>query len=178
MDQKQFGIAYENGCKRTLNFLLSRGLSEDQASETAQAAWVRGWERRNQIRDEQKTLTWVNSIALNMYRSNVRRERNKQEFQEMAIPPRVNLAGIDLERMLNRCSNKDRTLLEKRYLEGYDIGDLARENCCTATAIRVRLMRARRNLRQKFAKRPELYRFCGDARVDWNGRSSACSHSV
>ncbi len=148
MTRTEFGTAYADGCQRTVRFLLSRGLSVDEAHETAQAAWVRGWERRCQIRDRNKALTWVNSIALNLYRNQLRRDRKKEEMQDLAIPPRVSLIGIDLRRMLDRCRFSDRELLEKRYFFGYEIGELARDQGCSQTAIRVRLLRARRSLRR------------------------------
>jgi len=150
MTRKEFGAAYVNGCNRTVRFLLSRGLSEDDARETAQAAWVRGWERRDQIRDSEKTLTWVNSIALNLYRSRRRRDYRQEELDEFPIPPRVSLIAIDVRRMMDRCSNTDRDLLEKRYFYGYGMKELARDQGCSQTAVRVRLMRARRSLRRMF----------------------------
>ena len=157
MTQKEFGSAYTNGCNRTVRFLLSRGLSEDEARETAQAAWVRGWERRGQIRDGDKTLTWVNSIALNLYRSQRRRDHKKEELQEFPIPPRVDLIAIDVHRMLSRCRVTDRELLRKRYFYGYEIDELARDQGCSQTAVRVRLMRARRSLRRLLEERPGSY---------------------
>lgn len=42
------------------------------ACESAQAAWVRGWGRLGQLRDETLVLTWVNTIALNVYRRLIR----------------------------------------------------------------------------------------------------------
>ena len=153
MTRKEFGTAYENGCTRTVRFLLSRGLSEDEAKETAQAAWVRGWERRNQIRDSERTLTWVNSIALNLYRSQKRRDHRLGEMQEFPVPPSVSLLAIDVKRMLQRCRNSERELLEKRYFYGYEIEELAIEQGCSETAVRVRLLRARRHLRHIFEER-------------------------
>jgi RNA polymerase sigma-70 factor (ECF subfamily) len=150
MTQSEYGTAYQDGCNRTVRFLLSRGLSEDAARETAQAAWVRGWERRAQIRDEQKTLTWVNSIALNLYRSQLRREQKREPMREISAPPRVSLDAIDACLMLDRCRRSDRDLMAGRYLFGYEIHELARDQGCTETAVRVRLMRARRHMRRLF----------------------------
>ena len=150
MTQGEFGTAYLDGCNRTVRFLLSRGLSEDAARETAQAAWARGWERRAQIRDDQKSLTWVNSIALNLYRSQLRREQKHEPMREMSVPTRVSLDSIDARLLLDRCRRCDRELLVRRYLFGYELRELARDQGCTATAVRVRLMRARRVLRGLF----------------------------
>ncbi|MBZ5495358.1 MAG: hypothetical protein LAP85_03070 [Acidobacteriia bacterium] len=115
---------------------------------------VRGWERRAQIRDSEKTLTWVNSIALNLYRTQRRRDRKREEIREFPIPPRVSLVAINVHHLLDQCRHTDRELLEKRYFFGYEIEDLAREQNCSQTAVRVRLMRARRILRQLFEEDP------------------------
>lgn len=165
MTQIQYGRAYEDGRQRTVGFLLSRGLSQEQALETAQAAWVRGWERRRQIRDAEKTLTWVNSIALNMYRSRIRKDAQLQEFHELAVNPKLNLAAIDVNRMLDKCGSKERNLLKRRYFDGCEIDEIASECRCSKTAVRVRLVRARRSLRRKFDRKP-MQRSC--SRFEWN----------
>jgi len=154
MTQEQFASAYETGCQRTMGFLLAKGLREPEAAETAQAAWARGWEHRGQLRDSSKAVTWVNSIALNLFRTRLRRNSRMREMPEIAVPPRASGTEVDVERMLHRCKPNVRKLLEAHYLEGYDIADLARKHGCTRTAIRVRLVRARRTLREKFEQVP------------------------
>ena len=51
MTREEYGAAYKKGYNLTVRFLVSRGLSYDSAQETAQAAWVKGWERLGQLRD-------------------------------------------------------------------------------------------------------------------------------
>ncbi len=148
MTRKEFAAAYQIGCTRTARFLLARGVSQDEALETAQAAWVRGWERHAQLRNVDKTLTWINSIALNLYRTHWRKDHREEEIRDFPVPAQVNLFGIDLDRMLGRCRHRDRELLVKRYYLGYEIAELARDQGCSQTALRVRLMRARKCLRR------------------------------
>ena len=74
MTTEEYGNAYQRGYNLTVRFLVSRGLTYDSAQETAQAAWVKGWERLGQLRDSKMVLTWMNSIALNIHRSFMRRE--------------------------------------------------------------------------------------------------------
>ena len=153
MTQEEYGTAYERGRKKTINFLRSRGVPEDDAQEATQAAWVRGWERRHQIRDKQKALSWVNSIALNMYRSTLSDQAHFREFLGFSVPPRINLEAIDVEKMLKRCHPRDRALLEDYYLDGRETRELAAAGRCSEVAIRVRLVRARESLRRRL-KRP------------------------
>src|SRR5258708_22043158 len=72
MTTEGFGQAYSRGFDVTIRFLTSRGLRRDHACEVAQAAWVKGWERLGQLRDERFVFTWVNTIALNVYRKAIR----------------------------------------------------------------------------------------------------------
>jgi RNA polymerase sigma factor (sigma-70 family) len=132
---------------------LSRGLPEDQAVETAQAAWVRGLEKLHQVRDAQKALTWVNSIALNLYRNQVRKDIKLEALRELPVTVGPNLASIDVNRMLAWCSKNDRALLTYRYLDERDIAEIAEDYGCSQTAVRVRLVRARQRLRDRSARR-------------------------
>lgn len=154
MTRTTFGEAYQEGHGRTLHFLLSKGFPEHVAEETAQAAWARGWERRRQLRSQQSTIPWVNSIALNMVRTRLRRDNRLDEYEDRPVPPGNLDAAIDVERMLDRCPERYRGLLERRYLRGWDIRELAEEDGCTRRAIRVRLFRARKHLRERFGDEP------------------------
>lgn len=152
--REAFAQAYEDGHSHTVNFLQSKGFPPQEAEETAQAAWVRGWERRWQLRQPAKAIAWVNRIALNLGRTRARRESNFQELGDMPARPAGDVsAKIEVERMLQQCPDRDRILLEKRYLQELDIEDLAELFDCTRTAIRVRLHRARRSIRSRFDQR-------------------------
>ncbi|MGD0296042.1 MAG: sigma-70 family RNA polymerase sigma factor [Bryobacteraceae bacterium] len=144
MTSEEYGSAYRKGFIRTVRLLITRGLSCDGAQETAQAAWVRGWERLGQLRDPNMVVTWINTIALNMYRTNLRREPFSQELPEVPTPPAVNLAAIDVQRILKICKKKDRLVLQRRYLEEHEVREIAHAHGWSETAVRIRLLRARR----------------------------------
>jgi DNA-directed RNA polymerase specialized sigma24 family protein len=112
---------------------------------------VKGWERLGQLRDSNMVLTWMNSIALNIHRSCVRREPFLQTLPELSTPPKVNLAGIDVGRILQTCKKNDRLVLQRHYLEGYKVQEIARAHGWTETAVRIRLLRARRAAGKRFA---------------------------
>ena len=146
MTRDIYGKYYERGFKLTMRFLISRGMPAESAEETAQAAWAKGWEHLGQLRNDRMVITWVNSIAWNVYRSGARRPP-LQELPELAVPPQVNLAAIDVERALRCCKENERTVLQRRYLEGFQIKDIAQQEGRTQTAVRLRLLRARRSAR-------------------------------
>jgi RNA polymerase sigma factor (sigma-70 family) len=150
MKRAEYAEAFENGYGATRRFLLSRGAGLDEADEIAQAAWARGWEYRDQLRDPSLVGYWVNSIARNLFRARFR------------VAPTMPLDGIDpayqmgleneieLRRLLDRCSNRDRKLIEKS-LDGYSAEEIAQTEGISSTGIRVRLLRIRQSLRQQLA---------------------------
>jgi RNA polymerase sigma factor (sigma-70 family) len=146
MTREEYANAYQKGFNLTVRFLVSRGLSYDTAVETAQAAWAKGWERLAQLRDPSMILTWMNSIALNIHRSYIRREPFLQSLPELSTPPRINLAAIDIKRILLTCKTSDRIVLQRHYIEGFKVQEIAREHGWSETAVRIRLLRARRNV--------------------------------
>jgi DNA-directed RNA polymerase specialized sigma24 family protein len=157
MNREEYGTAYERGFRLTVRFLISRGLFAEAAEETAQAAWAKGWERLADLRNEHMLLTWVNSIALNLYRS-IMRKPLLQPLPELSGPPKLNLAAIDVNRILTQCKPAERVVLQKRYLEGWGIRDIARTHGWTETAVRIRLVRARRSARARMGERCLTFR--------------------
>jgi len=114
--------------------------------EVAQAAWVRGLERLYQLRDESVVVTWVNTIALNVHRSVRRRDTLFQALPELRGSAGINVAAIELSRVLKRCTPRDRVLLEQQ-LRGLTAEEMSSIQGISKTAIRIRLLRARRAAR-------------------------------
>src|SRR5260370_3130495 len=119
MTREEYGMAYQKGYKLTVRFLVSRGLSYDSAQETAQAAWTKGWERLGQLRDSNMVLTWMNSIALNIHRIFIRGEPLFQILPELSTRPKINLAAMDVKRILRCCETKDSFVLARRYMQDH-----------------------------------------------------------
>ncbi len=148
-----FAQAYENGHNKTVSFLLSRGYNPQLAEEAAQAAWARGWERKEQLRDFRKAIPWVNSIALNIGRTRTRQVARLQTLPETLKDHwREPIASIDVGDKLLECSAGERNLLEKRYIWGWGADELAQEHHCSSLAIRLRLHRARERMRSLLAR--------------------------
>jgi len=152
MTRTSFGQAYQTGFDRTVRFLTSRGAPRDGAQEAAQAAWARGWERLNQLRNEEMILTWVNTIALNVYRGVARRQALTQPLPELHSKFQIDLSVIDADRVLKLCRPSERALLEQQ-MSGVTTEEIARDHGVTETAIRIRLMRARRAVRSQMETR-------------------------
>jgi len=148
MTQKEYADAYIRGFELTQRFLASHGIGYDTAEESAQAAWARGWECRHQLRDPTRLLTWVNSIALNLLRNSLRRREVGEPPVETPVLPQVSPRAIDVRRALAKCAPADRDMIEKTYLAGYTSAELGQQRGCTPVAVRVRLLRVRRRIRE------------------------------
>jgi len=143
MTREQFGKAYQDGHEHTVRFLLSRGVNRDMAIDVAQAAWLRGWERLSQLRDESVLVTWVNTIALNQFRKAFRYDQRHEALQDIPHSRAAfNWAALDLDRILSRCRPRDRVLLEAQ-LQGVTAKELCERSGSSSIAMRLRLYRAR-----------------------------------
>lgn len=149
MTTGEYGTAFEQNFSKTIRFLLSRGANPELAEETAQAAWTRGWAHREQLRDPNCVGTWVNSIAMNLFRNSHRTAQRTQALTELPAPATSALDGLDVGKVLDSCRQKDRLLLQFHYLYGYTTGEIGDRLGLTSTAVRVRLLRARRTLQKR-----------------------------
>ncbi len=148
MTRESYGVAYQRGYPVTLRFLRSRGIPWERASECTQAAWAKGWERLEQLQNESMVITWVNAIALNVHNRLIRAEPAWQDLPDLGTMPVVNLAAIDVARILNICCPGDRTML--RYqMSGLTPREIARMRGVPESAVRVRMLRARRAARRR-----------------------------
>jgi DNA-directed RNA polymerase specialized sigma24 family protein len=152
MTRDAFGMAYQNGFELTVRFLLSRGIRPQWALESAQSAWVKGWEMVGQLRDEKMVLSWVNSIALNDYRKWLRQQSKLQILSDLPGGTQPDISALDLKRILAFVSLDDRCLLEFR-MQGASVSEIAAHYQVSGTAIRLRLLRARRMAKSKVENR-------------------------
>lgn len=161
MTRQAYGQAYQTGFDRTVRFLISRGAVGDGAAEAAQAAWARGWERLDQLRDERVLLTWINTIALNVFRSLCRKEKLSVPLRETHSEFRFDATPIDLDLVLRNCRPRERALLELQ-VQGVTAEEIAWRNGTSKTAIRIRLMRARRAVYERLERKRLRRKTCSD----------------
>src|ERR1700733_6228851 len=111
MERVDYGEAYRTGYIATRRFLLASGAPIEDAEEIAQAAWVRGWEYRDQLREPGMVGFWVNSIARNLFRA---RFRGPLTTPIDASNPSytMDMESLELKRLLEKCPRRDRSLLE------------------------------------------------------------------
>ncbi len=147
MLRNDYALAFESGYGATRRFLLARGAPLEEAEEIAQAAWARGWEFREQLRDPGLVSYWVNSIARNLFRARFRAPL-QTEIEDTNASYTLDMDAIEVGHMLDKCGKQDRKLLE-RSLEGYSAEEIAKSEGITPTGIRVRMLRIRQTLRDQ-----------------------------
>lgn len=155
MEQELYAADYENGLHSTIRLLLSKGLLIEEAEELAQAAWVRGWEAKHQLKQSERVIPWVNSIAMNAMYNQKRRYKRLDQLDDSRAdmaPPVPISAKIDAARLLDRCSPLDRSLILHRYAGGYVMEEIAKIHGISAVATRVRIHRAKAALRRYASK--------------------------
>lgn len=151
---EQYATAYGSGRLSTVRLLLSRGCSSALAEELSQAAWARGWEYHPKLREPEKVVNWVNTIAFNLFRSGFRKREFAVLAPEVPIAPQTGPGVIDAQRILEHCSPTERALLRKHYSDGYTSTEIAQQMNCSAVTVRLRLLRLRRRIRMVMTARP------------------------
>lgn len=154
----RFAEAYEKGLRQTVRLLSNRcGLPPAEAEEFAQAAWARGWEFRVTLRKPAALAAWVNSIAMRLFLEQRRRGWREEELShDPPIESRSPTAVIEAEEALRSCSPRDSRLLVNRYLFGYSTAELALQERIGNIAVRVRLSRARQQVREARSRSGEI----------------------
>jgi len=149
MTRDEYGMAYRKGFDLTVRLLKSRGVDSELACDVAQSAWTKGWERLSQLRQPSLVITWVNAIALNVYRSILRSSVELVELSPQDLVVKTSeYAQFDAEQILKNCRPMYRDVLTERYIYGNSVEDVARARGVTESTIRVRLLRARKQARK------------------------------
>jgi DNA-directed RNA polymerase specialized sigma24 family protein len=157
MTQEAYGREYQRGFAKTVRLLRSRGASMDDAEDLAQAAWLRGWQKLNQLKDQAMVVSWVNVIALNCHRRYMQTQARLQPLHELCGRIGVDAAPLEAGRILESCRPKDRQLFVQQ-MDGLTTPEIAQQEGVSAATIRVRFMRARRAARANVENRAAALR--------------------
>jgi len=149
MNPQDYGRAYETSFGNTVRLLSSRGVRYQAAMEIAQAAWVRGFEKRSQLCSPDRVGVWVNSIALNLLRDEYRRPETSWPVSLDMPCSAPMLDQAMATQVLASCSRREAELLKRCYVDGYSMREIATLMGVEETSVRVRLHR----LRQRLGKR-------------------------
>ena len=157
-----FGRIVEAYQDRIFAYLGRMGLDTAMAEDIAQETFLRVWRHAGQYNARLGSLTtWIFAIARNVALTGLslswRRAETPvcSETLEIASDaplPDEQLVTLQRERQLHAAlaclSASDRSLLSSSYIDELDMAAIARIECCSIGAAKVRLHRARQRLRQ------------------------------
>jgi len=162
MESKTVVDALLENHRRFLAFVERRVGSRAEAEEILQAAFVRGLERGDEIRDEERAVAWFYRVLRNAivdhWRSRGAESRATEalarELADAHVPPpeiETELCGC-FEALLPTLTPDQEEILRRVDLAGVRPVDFAAETGITANTAMVRLHRARRALRERLAR--------------------------
>jgi len=154
MTRELYGESYLRNFEPMVRALTRGGVHREAAEDAVQSGWAKGWERLDQLRDSGLLVWWVRQIAANKLRDDFRsrqRMRQLEPVDTIAVPPTINLAAIDAERILHLCDERQRLMCLRVYLEECESSLVAHEMGISRQALNSALSRTRRLLRKKLA---------------------------
>ena len=151
MTVDEYASAYQRNFPVVVGFFVSRGLSCDDAREYVQAAWAKGWERKEQLRNPRCLLPWIISIARNIYLTNLKRSLQESKICRRLMRDQfLSSTTLDSQRILAWSTPRSRTILEAYYVHGLSVLEIATAENVSQAAVNGRLARARKHAQQKF----------------------------
>ena len=125
--------------------------SSHDREDAAQEAVLRAWEKRNGLREPRFFETWFVRILINACHDIQRRSRRTVTMD--APPERApEPENRDLALALTALEEKQRMCVLLHYIEGYSVREVARILGIGESAVKLRLMRGRRKLREMLSE--------------------------
>ncbi|HEY3782403.1 MAG TPA: sigma-70 family RNA polymerase sigma factor [Fimbriimonadaceae bacterium] len=167
-DFTAFEILFERHRQLVYRFAYQMASKRDDAEDIVQEAFVRAYQNLGKYRDEAKFTTWllriVTNLCTDMARMSTRRQTLEQQEATGSLlwmtqgdvdDPVENLsqdmrAGA-LRKALNAMPAHHRTVIILRDLEEKEYSEIAEILGCTVGGAKLRVLRARRALRDRIA---------------------------
>lgn len=167
-EYRAFELLFERHRLLVYRFAYQMTNSRDDAEDVVQEAFVRAYQNLHRYRDEAKFTTWILRIVTNLCTDRARsgNRRTTLEQQEAARgldwmtlgtteDPIENLEGdrrvAAIKRALAALPPHHRSVILLRDLEGREYPEIAEVLNCTVGGAKLRVLRARRALRDRVA---------------------------
>lgn len=160
-DRKSLGILYERYYCKVYRKCMSYVKNPDDAFDLTQDILMKSFGNVDTFKGNSSFSTWLFVIASNHCIAFLRKSR-KQRFENIETCYNIADEVIDtderirreqqeysLDTKLNEMSEQDRKMLVLKYRHNYSIGDLQKEFNLHASAVKMRLQRARHKVEQK-----------------------------
>jgi RNA polymerase sigma-70 factor, ECF subfamily len=147
---------YETYRQRVHALMMRMIGNQEEASDLAQDAFLRVFNRIGDFRGESALGTWIHRVAVNEALQHLRRKRRYQKVTEAIAedPRRLDLhtedpdVSLDVNSALNRLPERMRQMVLMRYHDGLDYSEIARHLGVKQGTVASGLNRARQQLRE------------------------------
>ena len=128
---------------------------EDDVSDAMQEAILAAWEKIGTLKKEELFKTWLTRIVIN--ESNKIYRRRKMLVSDEKIPEAAEwesgYSSVEWEMFLEELDEKYRTVIVLYYLEGWKVREIADILQMGQSAVKMRLVEARRRLSELYQKK-------------------------
>ena len=149
MTNDEFALRVERLRPTLYRICWSQLDSAADRDDAVQEALLRAWEKRRTLRDARYFDTWLIRILLNVCHDHQRR-RGRVVLTDAPPEPKVQ-DDPRLEQLRDAMSaldEKPRVCVLLHYIEGYEVRQVARMLGIGESAVKLRLLRGRRRLKQ------------------------------
>ncbi|MFE9650370.1 SigE family RNA polymerase sigma factor [Streptomyces sp. NPDC006365] len=157
--RRDFERFYVESVKRLVTVVYAVTGDLGEAEDAVQEAYARAWPRWEQLVAQGDPTPWVRTVALRLAVSSWRRTRNRirAHFRHGPPPDLPGLAPdhVALVAALRRLNPEQRRAVVLHHLLDLPVEEVARQTGSTSTAVRSRLMRARRVLSAHLTDSPD-----------------------
>ncbi|MET9819277.1 MULTISPECIES: SigE family RNA polymerase sigma factor [unclassified Streptomyces] len=155
----EFERFYAQSVKRLVTVVYAVTGDLGEAEDAVQEAYAKAWPRWEQLVAQGDPTPWVRTVALRLAVSSWRRTRNRirAHFKHGPPPDLPGLAPdhVALVAALRHLNPEQRRAVVLHHLLDLPVEEVARETGSTSTAVRSRLMRARRILSTHLTDSPD-----------------------
>lgn len=121
--------------------------------DAVQDAIFKAWQKRHTLRNEEFFKTWLIRILINVCHDMQKSQKRCQPVETVPEPAHHNNSRIEeLRDALMTIDEKLRMPVLLHYIDGYSIREVSRMLCVTENAVKLRLLRGRRKLREQLSE--------------------------
>jgi RNA polymerase sigma factor (sigma-70 family) len=164
-NQKALGILYERYFAKVKQKCFSYSKDSDEAYDLAQDILIKAFSKIYTFMGHSSFSSWLFVIATNHCITQLRKYKNihfediahcynlYDETPDLDVRLDYEMKEESLNNKLEEISEQDRKLLLLKYHHNYSILDLQKEFNLNASAVKMRLQRARHKMEQKMTRR-------------------------
>ncbi len=145
---KQFFSEEVKAAERSLYRIARCYLNTDaDAADAVQEALLRAWAKRDTLREPRFFRTWLNRIAINVCKDELKRRKRVDAIEQIPEVSRAEPLQNEIRDAMLVIDAKYRVPLVLFYLDGYSVKEIAMVLRITQGAAKSRLFRAKEKLR-------------------------------